>query len=157
MTVVDDPVFTSCQAAALAGVTYRQLDYYARIDLVTPTHITQQSGVPTRIDGVRPGSGQWRRYTLREVAMLAVAAILSPKFGGGHHQLDVTRQAVTRIRTCPADELASLTIDICDHPHPDTGGHAGCPVTVTVRVVPILNRIVSAHSDVEAAVSAGSR
>lgn len=56
--------FSSVEACGLANVTYRQLDYWARTGLVTPTVRSQ-------------GSGSRRRYTFEEVQILSLVGKMS--------------------------------------------------------------------------------
>lgn len=53
------------QVAAITGCTHRQLDYWVRIDFVTPT-----------AHGAK-GSGDWRLYTPEDVQLLAVIHLLN--------------------------------------------------------------------------------
>jgi DNA-binding transcriptional MerR regulator len=55
-----DEGFSGTRAAAIAGITYRQLDYWARTDLVRPS-LTDASG-----------SGSRRRYSYRDLLELRV-------------------------------------------------------------------------------------
>lgn len=58
-TLTDRQTFSSAEACALADITYRQLDYWCRIG-VTSAHV------------VAKGSGSRRRFTARQVYVLAV-------------------------------------------------------------------------------------
>lgn len=57
---------TAIQAVALAGITYRQLDYWT----------TQGYIRPRRNIGANPGSGRQRQYTEREARILCTMAAL---------------------------------------------------------------------------------
>lgn len=57
-TATADPVLSSRQVADLAGVSYRQLDYWTRTELVRPSA------------GDACGSGSRRRWTLDDVAVV---------------------------------------------------------------------------------------
>ena len=59
-----DPGITSIDACRLTGLTYRQLDYWARTGLITPSAATAQ------------GSGTARRWTEDDVRLLKIAAQL---------------------------------------------------------------------------------
>lgn len=67
--------FRGPQAVALAGITYRQLDYWARTDLVRPSLAEAQ------------GSGTQRRYSTADIVSLRVVAAIchlgGPRGGGG--------------------------------------------------------------------------
>ena len=52
--------YSGTQAARIAGISYRRLDYWARTDLVRPTAADAQ------------GSGSRRRYTYRDLLELRV-------------------------------------------------------------------------------------
>lgn len=55
-----EETFSGTQAARIAGISYRRLDYWARTDLVRPTAADAQ------------GSGSRRRYTYRDLLELRV-------------------------------------------------------------------------------------
>ena len=82
---------TACRAA---GITYRQLDYWARTGLVEPT--------------VRPatGSGTHRLYSFRDVLVLKVVKRLLDT-GVSLQQI---RTAVTHLRERGVDDLAQITL-----------------------------------------------
>ena len=79
-----EAVTSSYHAADLAGITYRQLDYWARTGVVTPEHAGR-------------GSGSARRWTAHEVSLLAVVGRLAA-LGLGR---DVWIEAVEYLRTLP--------------------------------------------------------
>jgi hypothetical protein len=54
--------FSTHQASYLSGHSYRQLDYWARTGLVHPRRDTEGVG----------GSGNWRKWSLRDVTIAAV-------------------------------------------------------------------------------------
>ena len=56
-----DPVYTSSEVCALAGVTYRQLDYWTRVGIVAPSI------------SAAAGHGSRRAWSAADVA--AVAAV----------------------------------------------------------------------------------
>ena len=82
---------TACRAA---GITYRQLDYWARTGLVEPS--------------VRPatGSGTQRLYGFRDILVLKVVKRLLDT-GVSLHQI---RTAVTHLRDRGVDDLAQITL-----------------------------------------------
>jgi DNA-binding transcriptional MerR regulator len=81
-------------ACRAAGITYRQLDYWARTGLVEP--------------GVRPatGSGTQRLYGFRDILVLKVVKRLLDT-GVSLQQI---RQAVQHLRARGVDDLAQLTL-----------------------------------------------
>jgi DNA-binding transcriptional MerR regulator len=81
-------------ACRAAGITYRQLDYWARTGLVEP--------------GVRPatGSGTQRLYGFRDILVLKVVKRLLDT-GVSLQQI---RQAVQHLRDRGVDDLAQLTL-----------------------------------------------
>ncbi|MDR2348076.1 MAG: MerR family transcriptional regulator [Bifidobacteriaceae bacterium] len=82
---------TACRAA---GITYRQLDYWARTGLVEPS--------------VRPatGSGTQRLYSFRDVLVLKIVKRLLDT-GVSLHQI---RVAVQHLRDRGVDDLAPVTL-----------------------------------------------
>ena len=82
---------TACRAA---GITYRQLDYWARTGLVEPT--------------VRPatGSGTHRLYSFRDILVLKVVKRLLDT-GVSLQQI---RTAVAQLRDHGVDELSEITL-----------------------------------------------
>jgi DNA-binding transcriptional MerR regulator len=82
---------TACRAA---GITYRQLDYWARTGLVEPT--------------IRPatGSGTQRLYSFRDILVLKVVKRLLDT-GVSLQQI---RTAVSHLRERGVDDLAQITL-----------------------------------------------
>ncbi|MDR2253610.1 MAG: MerR family transcriptional regulator [Bifidobacteriaceae bacterium] len=82
---------TACRAA---GITYRQLDYWARTGLVEPS--------------VRPatGSGTQRLYNFRDILVLKIVKRLLDT-GVSLHQI---RTAVQHLRDRGVDDLATVTL-----------------------------------------------
>lgn len=82
---------TACQAA---GITYRQLDYWARTGLVEPS--------------VRPasGSGTYRLYSFRDILVLKVVKRLLDT----GVSLQNIRAALAHLRERGVDDLARLTL-----------------------------------------------
>ena len=81
-------------ACAAAGITYRQLDYWARTGLVEP--------------GIRPaaGSGTQRLYSFRDVLVLKIVKRLLDT-GVSLQQI---RTAVSHLRERGVDDLAQITL-----------------------------------------------
>ena len=82
---------TACKAA---GITYRQLDYWARTDLVVPTVRTAA------------GSGSQRLYSFRDILVLKVVKRLLDT-GVSLQQI---RTAVAALRDHGVDDLATITL-----------------------------------------------
>jgi len=95
LPVLDDEVGyrgqTACRAA---GITYRQLDYWARTGLVEPS-----------VRGAA-GSGSQRLYGFRDILVLKVVKRLLDT-GVSLHQI---RAAVTHLRERGVDDLAEITL-----------------------------------------------
>lgn len=91
--------FSGPQVCRLAGVTYRQLDYWARTELVTPS--IQEAA----------GSGSKRTYSYSDV--LEVKVIKSLLDGGV--ALARARQAVDCLRTALDADLAASSLVVSDH------------------------------------------
>ena len=90
--------FSGPTVCRLTGVTYRQLDYWARTDLVTP------SITPAK------GSGSKRAYSYADV--LEVKVIKS--FLNSGLSLARTRQAVECLRSALGADLASSSLVMSD-------------------------------------------
>jgi DNA-binding transcriptional MerR regulator len=90
----DDVGYRGPTACAAAGITYRQLDYWARTGLVEP--------------GVRAahGSGSQRLYSFRDICVLKVVKRLLDT----GISLQQIRTAVLHLRGHGADDLARLTL-----------------------------------------------
>ena len=82
---------TACSAA---GITYRQLDYWARTDLVTPTIRTAT------------GSGSQRLYSFKDILVLKVVKRLLD----AGVSLQNIRVAVEALRQRGVDDLAQVTL-----------------------------------------------
>jgi DNA-binding transcriptional MerR regulator len=84
-------------ACAAAGITYRQLDYWARTGLVEPS--------------VRPayGSGTQRLYSFRDVVVLKIVKRLLDT----GVSLQNIRTAVGHLSTCAPQDVAGMTL-MCD-------------------------------------------
>ena len=82
---------TACQAA---GITYRQLDYWARTDLVVPT-----------VRGAN-GSGSQRLYSFKDILVLRVVKRLLDT----GVSLQNIRKAVDHLRNRGIKDLANITL-----------------------------------------------
>jgi hypothetical protein len=71
-TIMGQPAFSSDEASRIAGVTYRQLDYWARQGLITPT-LTEANG-----------SGSKRRYSTADLVLLKVLGSINRSGHAGH-------------------------------------------------------------------------
>ncbi|HET6918849.1 MAG TPA: MerR family transcriptional regulator [Jiangellaceae bacterium] len=92
--IPDDVGYRGPTACAAAGITYRQLDYWARTGLVEPT--------------VRPasGSGTQRLYSFRDILVLKIVKRLLDT-GVSLQQI---RQAVQYLRERGVEDLAGITL-----------------------------------------------
>ena len=81
-------------ACAAAGITYRQLDYWARTGLVVPS---------VRAAG---GSGTQRLYSFRDIVVLKVVKRLLD----AGVSLQNIRRAIQTLRDHGADDLAQITL-----------------------------------------------
>ena len=92
--LVEDVGYRGPTACAAAGITYRQLDYWARTGLVEPS--------------VRParGSGSQRLYGFRDILVLRVVKSLLDT----GISLQQIRSAVTFLREHGATDLAKITL-----------------------------------------------
>jgi len=81
-------------ACAAAGITYRQLDYWARTDLVVPTVRSAT------------GSGTQRLYSFKDILVLKVVKRLLDT-GVSLHNI---RRAVDALRSRGVDDLAQITL-----------------------------------------------
>ncbi|ABK52995.1 transcriptional regulator, MerR family [Acidothermus cellulolyticus 11B] len=95
LPVVDETVgYRGPTACAVAGITYRQLDYWARTGLVEPS--------------VRPasGSGTQRLYSFRDILVLKVVKRLLDTGVSLQH----IRAAVEHLRSRGVHDLAQVTL-----------------------------------------------
>lgn len=92
--VPDDVGYRGATACNAAGITYRQLDYWARTGLVEPT--------------IRPaaGSGSQRLYSFRDILVLKIVKRLLDT-GVSLQQI---RQAVQHLRDRGIQDLAGITL-----------------------------------------------
>jgi DNA-binding transcriptional MerR regulator len=92
--VPDDVGFRGPVACGAAGITYRQLDYWARTGLVEPSIRTAT------------GSGSQRLYSFRDVLVLKIVKRLLDT-GVSLQQI---RSAVSHLRERGVDDLAGITL-----------------------------------------------
>ena len=92
--VPEDAGFRGPVACSAAGITYRQLDYWARTGLVEPT-----------VRGAR-GSGSQRLYSFRDILVLKVVKRLLDT-GVSLQQI---RTAVSALHSRGVEDLASITL-----------------------------------------------
>jgi DNA-binding transcriptional MerR regulator len=101
---VPDPVdargYRGTVACAAAGVTYRQLDYWARTGLVQPSLVPGGSGAA----GSANTAG--RLYSFRDVIILKIVKRLLDA-GVSLHNI---RSAVAHVHSRSSDELAGITL-----------------------------------------------
>ena len=90
----DDVGYRGPTACAAAGITYRQLDYWARTGLVEPTVRAAH------------GSGSQRLYSFRDICVLKVVKRLLDT----GISLQQIRAAVTCLRDRGTEDLARLTL-----------------------------------------------
>lgn len=83
MNIVQEKAFSGPRVCDLAGITYRQLDYWARIGLVVPSLAEAR------------GSGTQRRYSACDVVCARVVRTLS-LYGFG--QVNQTRGVIDLVR-----------------------------------------------------------
>ena len=67
--IVDDEGFSGTRTAQVVGISYRQLDYWARTDLIRPSLVDAK------------GSGSRRRYSYRDLLELKVIKALLDEVG----------------------------------------------------------------------------
>ena len=97
--------YSGTQAAKVVGITYRQLDYWARTDLIRPS-LSDASG-----------SGSRRRYSYRD---LVVLRIIKRLLDAGI-KLESVREVFSYLRTHVTDDIGSAhlvingsTVVLCD-------------------------------------------
>ncbi|ADG88409.1 transcriptional regulator [Thermobispora bispora] len=94
VTLPEDIGYRGPTACAAAGITYRQLDYWARTELVTPTIRAAN------------GSGTHRLYSFRDIVVLKVVKRLLDT-GVSLQQI---RTAVRHLRDRGVQDLAQITL-----------------------------------------------
>jgi DNA-binding transcriptional MerR regulator len=93
---VDDTGYSGTQAAKIVGISYRQLDYWARTDLIRPS-LAEATG-----------SGSRRRYSYRDLLELRVIKTLLD----AGIRLESVRQVFAYLREHVATDIASAHIVI---------------------------------------------
>ena len=93
-TLPSDAGYRGPTACSAAGITYRQLDYWARTGLVEPT-----------VRGAK-GSGSQRLYSFRDILILKVIKRLLD----AGISLQQIRTAVQHLRTRGTDDLTRVTL-----------------------------------------------
>jgi DNA-binding transcriptional MerR regulator len=89
-----EPFFSGPQVCAIVGITYRQLDYWARTDLVRPSLADAR------------GSGTQRRYSYRDLVRLKVVKNLLD----AGVKLQVARKAIEYLREDLGEDWATASI-----------------------------------------------
>lgn len=96
MTTSSDNGYSGKQAAEVVGISYRQLDYWARTDLIRPTLADAR------------GSGSRRRYSYRDLVELKlVKTLLDQGF-----RLDQVRAAFAYLRDRLGEDIPSAKLII---------------------------------------------
>src|SRR3954466_10234531 len=86
--------FTGSKTASIVGITYRQLDYWARTDLIRPSLADAA------------GSGTQRRYSYRDlVALKVIKSLLDAGLS-----LQTARKAIEYLREHIGEDLASASL-----------------------------------------------
>ncbi|MCU1351625.1 MAG: putative transcriptional regulator [Acidimicrobiales bacterium] len=88
--------FSGKRAAEVVGITYRQLDYWARTDLVRPSLADAK------------GSGSRRKYSYRDLLELKVVKTLLD----AGIKLESVRSAFTYLRSSLGEEITSVQLVI---------------------------------------------
>jgi DNA-binding transcriptional MerR regulator len=88
--------FGGPEVCRIVGITYRQLDYWARTDLLRPSLVDAQ------------GSGTQRRYSYRDLVALKVIKSLLD----GGLSLQTARKAIDYLRDHLGEDLASASLVI---------------------------------------------
>ena len=96
MSDVVDEGFSGKRAAEIVGITYRQLDYWARTDLIRPS-LTDATG-----------SGSRRRYNYRNLLELKVVKNLLD----AGIRLELVREVFSYIRDHLDEDITSLNLVI---------------------------------------------
>ncbi|MBK5287688.1 MAG: MerR family transcriptional regulator [Acidimicrobiia bacterium] len=88
--------FSGPEVCKIVGISYRQLDYWARTDLLRPSLVDAA------------GSGTQRRYSYRDLVALKVIKSLLD----GGVSLQTARKAITYLRDHLGEDLASASLVI---------------------------------------------
>jgi DNA-binding transcriptional MerR regulator len=93
---VNEQGYSGTQAAQIVGITYRQLDYWARTDLVRPS-LADASG-----------SGSRRRYSYRDLLELRmIKSLLDAGI-----RLETVRDVFNYVRASVADDIVAANLVI---------------------------------------------
>ena len=123
----DEPGFGGPQVCAIVGISYRQLDYWARTGLVRPSLADAH------------GSGTQRRYSYRDLVRLKVIKSLLD----AGVKLQTARRAIEYLREDTASwETASLVLDGTDSVLARDGEHL---VDLVRRGQGVLNIVPLGH------------
>jgi DNA-binding transcriptional MerR regulator len=96
LSLAIDAGYSGTTAASIVGITYRQLDYWARTDLVRPSLVDAS------------GSGSRRRYSYRDLLELRVVKSLLD----AGIKLDKVRVAFDYLRTHVSTDIAAAHLVI---------------------------------------------
>ncbi|HZB72325.1 MAG TPA: MerR family transcriptional regulator [Acidimicrobiales bacterium] len=96
MTTMEEQGYRGPQVCAIVGITYRQLDYWARTDLVRPSVADAK------------GSGSQRRYSYRDLVELKVVKSLLD----AGVSLQSARKAIEYLRSNLGEDVASANLVI---------------------------------------------
>ncbi len=96
MPAVSEQGFSGKKSAEIAGITYRQLDYWARTDLVRPSLADAE------------GSGSRRRYSYRDLLELKVIKSLLD----AGIKLELVRDAFSYLRDHLGEDVSSANLVI---------------------------------------------
>ena len=88
--------FSGKRTAEIVGITYRQLDYWARTDLIRPSLADAK------------GSGSRRQYAYQDLLELRIVKQLLD----AGIKLETVRDVFKQLRTLVGDEIASATLVI---------------------------------------------
>ena len=91
--------FSGKRTAEIVGITYRQLDYWARTDLVRPSLVDAK------------GSGSRRRYSYRDLLELKIIK----KLLDAGIRLETVRDVFTYLRDNLGEDVVSANLVISDH------------------------------------------
>ena len=96
MTTMEEQGYRGPQVCSIVGITYRQLDYWARTDLVRPSVADAR------------GSGSQRRYSYRDLVELKVVKSLLD----AGVSLQSARKAIEYLRSNLGEDVASANLVI---------------------------------------------
>ena len=91
--------FSGKRTAEIVGITYRQLDYWARTDLVRPSLVDAK------------GSGSRRRYSYRDLLELKIIK----KLLDAGIRLETVRDVFTYLRENLGEDVVSANLVISEH------------------------------------------